>query len=470
MRIEHRRWKNRAWLAGAGLGLGLAPVASGQLAYPTENPLATTYGYIRSVRLVDIDADGDLDIFSADLGTTASRWQENDGQDPPTFTERTFFTVNGTVDVSFGDIDGDGDTDIVFAMPNVDQVAWYENDGLTPAGFTLHDVATGTHDSPYVVEVVDLDQDGDMDILANYNEDMAAVWYENDGVQPIPGFTERDIDLRSGNLRGLSPRDVDGDSDIDVLFAGFNAFEGGEGPFDDFDGMGWYENLGGSPPTWAKREIIKDLSSQVTHFSVVGADIDNDGDVDAVTAVYFPGRLEYWENSGTNPPTWTERFIGLSYIAFDLDVQDLDADGDLDVVTQSRDNDTVTWFENDGGAGASRAVPAWTTHVIPTTLDRPEAVAAGDLTGDGFMDIVAGWVNSDAVSWHPAVAPPPPVVCVGDLDGDDDTDVLDFATFAGNFGESGLPPNTGGDFDGDGDVDVLDFSAFVADFGCSPGD
>jgi CxxC motif-containing protein (DUF1111 family) len=63
------------------------------------------------------------------------------------------------------------------------------------------------------------------------------------------------------------------------------------------------------------------------------------------------------------------------------------------------------------------------------------------------------------------IVPPPPGGCVGDLNGDDVTDVLDFGVFAGNFGSS-VPAGTGGDLDGDGDVDVLDFGLFVAGFGC----
>ena len=61
---------------------------------------------------------------------------------------------------------------------------------------------------------------------------------------------------------------------------------------------------------------------------------------------------------------------------------------------------------------------------------------------------------------------PPPPICAADLDGDNDTDVLDFALFVAAFGSDGHEPFTGGDLDGDGDVDVLDFGAFLIDFGC----
>ena len=62
-------------------------------------------------------------------------------------------------------------------------------------------------------------------------------------------------------------------------------------------------------------------------------------------------------------------------------------------------------------------------------------------------------------------APPP---CAGDLDGDGDTDVFDFAILASNFASVGNPPFTNGDLDGDGDVDVFDFAIFAADFACMP--
>ena len=67
-------------------------------------------------------------------------------------------------------------------------------------------------------------------------------------------------------------------------------------------------------------------------------------------------------------------------------------------------------------------------------------------------------------AWRATLVPPPPL-CAGDLDGDDDTDVLDFGLFTASFGQA-VPPFTAGDLDGSGFVDVLDFSIFATDFGC----
>ena len=68
-------------------------------------------------------------------------------------------------------------------------------------------------------------------------------------------------------------------------------------------------------------------------------------------------------------------------------------------------------------------------------------------------------------AWRAALAVPPPP-CIGDLNGDGSTNVLDFTLFTSHFG-SAVPPGTSGDFDGNGTVNVLDFSIFLGDFGCS---
>lgn len=84
---------------------------------------------------------------------------------------------------------------------------------------------------------------------------------------------------------------------------------------------------------------------------------------------------------------------------------------------------------------------------------------------DGEIYLAGGSIDGTVSGVWKLVAAVP--ACPGDLDADGDTDVFDFATFAGNFG-MGVPPGTGGDFDADGTVTVLDFATIAGDFGCAP--
>ncbi len=65
-----------------------------------------------------------------------------------------------------------------------------------------------------------------------------------------------------------------------------------------------------------------------------------------------------------------------------------------------------------------------------------------------------------------AITPPPP--CVGDLNGDNATDVLDLAVFLSAFGNNLGDPgyNAAADYDNNNTINVLDFAIWVADFGC----
>ena len=61
------------------------------------------------------------------------------------------------------DLDSDGDEDILSASRNDNKIAWYENDGSQ--SFTTHTIST-TAGGPFSVYAVDMDSDGDIDVLS----------------------------------------------------------------------------------------------------------------------------------------------------------------------------------------------------------------------------------------------------------------------------------------------------------------
>jgi len=63
---------------------------------------------------------------------------------------------------------------------------------------------------------VDVDGDGDMDVLSASFYDDKIAWYENDGSE---SFTERIISTAADGANSVYAADVDGDGDMDVLSA-----------------------------------------------------------------------------------------------------------------------------------------------------------------------------------------------------------------------------------------------------------
>ena len=95
--------------------------------------------------------------------------------------------------------------------------------------FIPHTITTGA-DGATSVYAVDVDGDGDIDVLSASDLDNKIAWYENDGNE---NFTPHTITIVTDGARSVYAVDVDGDGDIDVLSASFVD-----------DKIAWYENSG----------------------------------------------------------------------------------------------------------------------------------------------------------------------------------------------------------------------------------
>ena len=128
-------------------------------------------------------------------------------------------------------------------------------------------------------------------------------------------------------------------------------------------------------------------------WSVFAADLDGDGDLDALAASFNDDTIAWYENDGVSPPAWTKRTItNTADGARSIFAADVDGDGDLDVLSASDDSDdTIAWYENLGGQFGLSTISTAT----PAVLDgQASAVLEVVLTHNGRAgDTGAEWMR-----------------------------------------------------------------------------
>ena len=176
--------------------------------------------------LVDLDADGDLDLLLAnkidpvDQGTSHIYRFENTGSaGAPSLAMRGALPVTGRFHLApaIGDLDGDGEPDMIVGQWG-SALALYRG---SAGGFEVADtaVATISRGSNTIPALGDLDGDGDLDLLIGESSGYLN-YYRNDGDRTAPRFA-----LVSDSLDGIRPgrrsapalADLDRDGDLDLL-------------------------------------------------------------------------------------------------------------------------------------------------------------------------------------------------------------------------------------------------------------
>jgi hypothetical protein len=141
----------------------------------------------------DFERNGGRDIFCAVRGRAISHWRLGAAPDRPwTLREIPMPPGCGTGKaVAVGDIDGDGRNDLVFscenARENLSGVRWLSRDSADPGKWTDHEIA-GPEGTKYDrLELLDLDADGDLDVITcEESNNLGVIWYENPSTRPAP--------------------------------------------------------------------------------------------------------------------------------------------------------------------------------------------------------------------------------------------------------------------------------------------
>jgi hypothetical protein len=378
-----------ALLAGQGSSFprSTLPLEASSLGIPPrDRPLIT------NVNIVDLDGDGRQEVLACDarLGRVVLYERSAAGQ----WTEQLLGDrdLDAPCHTEVVDLDQDGDRDILVAvlgnvLPTDDPVGravWLENDGeeQSTTRVLLDDVRRVTD-----VAAGDLDGDGDLDIsVAEFGYHHGGLWWlENKGGG---AFRERRLWAMPGCIHApLADLDADGDLDVICLCS------------QEEEEVVAFENQGGGKLVLRNEPLFRSANFDLGTSGLVLTDLNQDGRTDMLLAAgdnlefMYPAPQAWhgcwWlENQGD----WkfaSQRLAQLSG-TYAAAPGDLDGDGDLDVVLGSIYNDwhrpgtaSCVWLENDG----KQVFRAWHIADHPTHL---ATVDCGDLNGDGRADIVAG--------------------------------------------------------------------------------
>jgi hypothetical protein len=303
---------------------------------------------------VDLDKDGRGDFLVADLGSFQPADHSNGavywlrGRADGSFVTTPLATgLPRTSDARAADFDGDGDLDVIvgsFGWRTTGNVTLLENrttNWKTPA-FTakLIDPRTGAIHVP----TIDLNRDGKADfivLLAQQHESVIAFVNTGKGLEFTPQVIYEAPHPNWGSS-GIDLVDLDKDGDMDVLLTHGDTFD--DFVLKPYHGIIWLENTGGFP------FVAHHLASLPGAQRAQAADFDGDGDLDIAASAFVsgeatprlaslvwleqtaPGRFERHTLESGSPSHAT------------LDVGDVDGDGKPDLV--------VGWFALGRSLGA----------------------------------------------------------------------------------------------------------------------
>ena len=331
--------------------------------YNIVNPFSINAIY-QAPCFCDIDNDDDLDIFIGDKYGPIIFYENIGTPDSSSYVlaDSCFFNINvqDGPSIDLVDIDSDGDYDLFIGVGWSQQngrLYFYRNNGNPEEPIMnyitdyFEGIDVGEESSP---EFCDIDSDGDYDLFVGCEE--GNVWYyENIGDSVNYDFqlvTSNYFNIDVGNMSVPRFCDIDADGDFDLFVANESV---GSGVTIEGD-MTFYENTGTAVnPQFTfvtSQYLFMDMSSCSSPAAV---DIDADGLIELLVGI-CPGKVVLLENDGTAAePSFN--FADSAFCNLNLPSQpvlsfgDLDSDGDLDmIVKKSGFYSYIDHYENIGSS------------------------------------------------------------------------------------------------------------------------
>lgn len=348
----------------------------------TEHPITSSFSYLYSVDIADMDGDGIIDVIGAAYDTDSAKisWWRNDGTLPDDGTSWVETEIYDTIDdnikpndIYCADLNGGG-IDVIAAHWVADEIVWWEN----PVDFGVEkNIIESGFDSAQSVHAADLDKDGDLDILGSASGTANEIaWWENDG-NGIFG-TKLIIDDEFYGANCVYAEDMDGDGDLDIL-----------GTASGLDQIAWWENDGNEVISWIKHTVDDSFNDAL---SVCTADINNDGNMDVIGAARDNGngKIAWWRIK----KEWFENNIDSNFSGESVTAFDMNNDSDKEIVCAVKnvtvEPDIILWKKDNSGN--------YTDYSIDVAFNDAICANTGDVNQDGYSDLL-GISESGEIAW-----------------------------------------------------------------------
>lgn len=336
---------------------------------PVFRPISTLEGP-RTIPLhgVALDFDDDDDIDIVEIFNLPKLWRRNSVGDYEDITDLSdnFFEETETISVLAEDFNGDGLTDLLFVYWNeAPQLLIGQGSGIfvdnTPSAFFDLEHFTG------IAKAVDVEMDGDMDIILDANSKVIVAINNGSGIFSIP--EDNQGINNTANVQDINAGDLNNDGYLDLVISNWNRAQA----VYINDGNGKYSLLNGS---W---NFEYGRTARIF-------DYNNDG----LNDILFLQRLEddenhLYTNSGNLVFVEDTSQSALRPGQFHVGIGDVNEDGWIDLILD--DLGEFTLLLNMGGKFVD-----FTDHLAISVYDaqqllstpRPEFI---DIDGDGDLDI-----------------------------------------------------------------------------------
>ncbi len=308
------------------------------------------------------------------------------------------------------DVDQDGDIDIVSTSWTGDSLEYHQNNGDGTFSSSVVFTSTGIISG---VKAGDINGDGWPDLVFTTTTSGFVVYRLNnkEATGSVTFGTHTNIASGFTTPRQLDLADIDHDGDLDLFVTS-----------SDGDVVAWWTNNGAATPTFTRQTNIDSGGNVNGAWEVIAADRDGDGDIDLLVTASVAADVVWYVNDGAQNFSRSVVEANLPGV-FSAYPADLDNDGDIDVIAGSREAGLVNevyWYENDGKNN-------YTRHLIVDGQNIVFHVIAADIDQDGDNDVafttessLATYMNNGSGSFTMGSVIPNNMerIAVADLSGD----------------------------------------------------